>query len=127
RIAAKSLSNEAVMREDAVRRWGKARRAGLSADEAAAAVGVSRATLYRWTQRSQSLSRRPRRVPRPQWTPALAQAVEELRADNPMWGKRKLAWLIRREGVAVSISTVGRILKRLMDRGVVMPVPTLRR
>jgi transposase InsO family protein len=55
------------------------------------------------------------------------QAVEELRADNPMWGKRKLAWLLRREGVVVSISTIGRILRSLMDRGVVTPVPTLRR
>lgn len=55
------------------------------------------------------------------------QAVEELRGDNPMWGKRKLAWLIRREGVAVSISTIGRILTSLMRRGLVMPVPTLRR
>ncbi|WP_245488814.1 MULTISPECIES: UvrD-helicase domain-containing protein [unclassified Mesorhizobium] len=26
------------------------------------------------------------------------QAVEELRGDKPMWGKRKLAWLIRRGG-----------------------------
>jgi transposase InsO family protein len=58
---------------------------------------------------------------------ALVRAVEELRADNPMWGKRKLAWLLRREGLAVSVSTVGRVLKHLMDRGAVTPVPTLRR
>lgn len=127
RIAATSLSSEAAIRLDAVRRWQRARSAGLSADEAAAAVGVSRASLYRWARRPEPLSRRPRRVRKPQWTPALAQAVEELRADNPMWGKRKLAWLMRREGVAVSISTVGRILKSLMRRGLVMPVPTLRR
>ena len=126
RIAAKSLTNEAAIREDAVRRWRGARAAGLSADDAAAAVGVSRATLYRWTKRSEPLSRRPHNVRRPQWTPVLAQAVEELRADNPMWGKRKLVWLLRREGFAVSASTVGRILKSLMRRGAVMPAPTLR-
>lgn len=127
RIAAKSLSSEAAMRVEAVRRWRRARAAGLSADEAAAAVGVSRATLYRWARRPEPLSRRPRRLRRPQWSPALARAVEELRGDNPMWGKRKLAWLIRREGVAVSTSTVGRILESLMRRGLVVPVPTLRR
>src|SRR5690606_7973434 len=93
RVAAKSLSDEAAIRLDTVRRWRRARAAGLSADEAAAAVGVSRATLYRGAGRPEPLSRRPRRVRRPQWSPALAQAVEELRADNPMWGKRKLAWL----------------------------------
>jgi putative transposase len=127
RIAAKSLSTEAAMRLDAVRRWRRARAAGLSADDAAAAVGVSRATLYRWAERPEPRSRRPRRLRGPQWTAALARAVEELRADNPMWGKRKLAWLIRREGIAVSASTVGRILKSLMARGLVTPVPSLRR
>lgn len=127
RIAAKSLDHEAAIREDAVRRWKSARAAGLSADEAARAVGVSRATLYRWAKRPEPQSRRPRQLRRPQWSPALAQAVEELRADNPMWGKRKLVWLLKREGFAVSVSTVGRILSSLMRRGLVMPVPTLRR
>ena len=44
-----------------------------------------------------------------------------------MWGKRKLAWLLRREGVQISASTVGRILHKLVQRGAVLPVPTLRR
>jgi transposase InsO family protein len=127
RIAARSLSHEAAIREDAVRRWKSARAAGLSADDAAAAIGGSRATLYRWAKRPEPCSRRPRRLRRPQWMPALVRAVEELRADNPMWGKRKLVWLLKREGFAVSVSTVGRILKSLMRRGLVMPVPTLRR
>jgi putative transposase len=34
---------------------------------------------------------------------------------------------LRREGVAVSASTVGRILKSLVERGAVVPVPTLRK
>jgi putative transposase len=127
RIAAKSLSNEAVLRLDAVRRWRRARAAGLSAGDAAQAIGVSRASLYRWVKQAEPRSRRPRQLRRPRWSPALAMAVEELRGDNPMWGKRKLAWLMRRQGVAVSTSTVGRILKSLMLRGLVMPVPTLRR
>ncbi|WP_192900582.1 MULTISPECIES: helix-turn-helix domain-containing protein, partial [Mesorhizobium] len=85
------------------------------------------ASRARWANQPEPRSRRPHRVRRAQWSPALAQAVEELRGDNPMWGKRKLAWLIRREGVAVSTSTVGRILTSLMQRGLVTPVPTLRR
>jgi putative transposase len=67
------------------------------------------------------------RVRQPKWPPALVAAVEAVRADNPMWGKRKIAALLKREGQAVSISKVGRILKRLMERGAVIPVPTLRR
>ena len=44
-----------------------------------------------------------------------------------MWGERKIAALLKREGQAVSVSKVGRILRRLMARGVVVPVPILRR
>lgn len=54
-------------------------------------------------------------------------AVEELRNDNPMWGKRKIAVLLRREGFVCSESTVGRILAHLVARGAVAPVPILRR
>ena len=42
--------------------------------------------------------------------------IERLRADNPMWGKRKLAVLFRRDGFAVSVSMVGRILTKLGER-----------
>lgn len=72
-------------------------------------------------------SRRPHAVRKPTWSPALARAEEDLRAENPMYGKRKIAALLRREGVRTSVSTVGRILRKLMDCGVVIPVPTLRR
>lgn len=126
-IAAKSSSNEAAIRREMVGRWRGAMARGLTAQEAAQAVGASRASLYRWERCPELRSRRPRRVRRPLWTSGLVRAVEDIRADNPMWGKRKLAWLLRREGVAVSASTIGRILKSLVARGVVTPVPTLRK
>ena len=44
-----------------------------------------------------------------------------------MWGKAKLAVTLRRQGYTVSESTVGRILKMLVVRGQVLPVPILRR
>lgn len=127
RIAATSSSNETAFRRDAVARWRQAMAKGLSAAEAAAAVGYPRSTLYRWEKQPEPKSRRPHHLRKPAWSLALAQAVEELRADNPMWGKRKLVWLLRREGFTTSVSTVGRILKSLMQRGVVTPVPRLRR
>lgn len=126
-LGATPANSEAQRRRDAVARWRRAMADGLTADQAARAVGVSRATLYRWQARPESRSRRPHQLRRPAWSSALIRAVEDLRADNPMWGKRKLAVLLRREGTWVSISTVGRILRKLMDKGVVTPVPTLRR
>jgi putative transposase len=44
--------------------------------------------------------------------------VLRLREEYPRWGKDKLVILLRREGFASSASTVGRILKRLKERGV---------
>ena len=126
-LGAKTPNIEAQRRRDAVARWRRAIAAGLTTEEAARAVGVSRASLYRWEKEPEPKSRRPLRRRKATWTPELAEAVEALRLDNPMWGKRKLAALLRREDVAVSISTVGRILRKLMDRGIVVPVPTLRR
>jgi putative transposase len=75
-----------------VARWRRAIADGLSAEAAAQAVGVPRSTLYRWEKAPESLSRRPKRLRQPKWPPALIEAVEALRADNPMWGKRKIAF-----------------------------------
>ena len=46
-----------------------------------------------------------------------------LRLQYPRWGKDKLAVLLLREGVRVSISMVGRILTRLKARGLLKEAP----
>jgi putative transposase len=127
RRAAKTPKIEAERRRDAVERWRRAMADGLTAAQAAPAVGAPRSTLDRWAKAPEPRSRRPKRLRQPQWPPSLVVAVEAIRADNPMGGKRKIAALLRREGQAVGVSRVGRILKRLMDRGVVLPSPILRR
>lgn len=127
RIAAQSADNEAAIRRAAVGRWRQAMADGLTAGQAAEAVGVSRASLYRWQSRPELRSRRPRRMRARSWTPALLGAVEALRLDHPMWGKAKIGPLIRREGFVVSDATVGRIIAHRVARGAVENVPTLRR
>jgi transposase len=83
-------------------------------------------TLYRWLKRFNQrgviglneYSRRPKNARRPAapW-PIVARAVE-LRKQYPAWSKHKLAAIMKREGLIVSESTVGRILKRkgLIDK-----------
>lgn len=127
RIAAKSPDNEAAIRRAAVARWRRAMADGLSAERAARAVGHSRASLYRWMNNPVLRSRRPHRVRPKRWSSALIRAVEALRLDYPMWGKAKLGPLLRAQGFGVSDATVGRLIKSLVDRGVVTPVPRLRR
>jgi putative transposase len=126
RLTAKT-SEIAAGRRDALGRFAQARLAGLTAAQAAKAVGVSRASLHRWGERLEPKSRRPCRVKSKTWTSELVQAVERLRQDFPMWGRAKLGPLVRAEGFAASDSTVGRIIAHLVGRGVVQPVPTLRR
>lgn len=45
-------------------------------------------------------------------------AVQRLREKYPRWGKDKLVVLVRQQGFSASASMVGRILRRLKDRGV---------
>jgi transposase InsO family protein len=110
-----------------VARWRQAIAQGLNADQAARAVGVPRASLYRWEKQPEPRLRRPRRVRTKTWTPALVMAVERLRLDYPMWGRAKIGPLVRAEGFQASDGTVGRIIARLVERGVVQKVLTLRK
>jgi putative transposase len=100
---------------------------GLTAQAAAKVVGVPRVTLYRWEARPQRRSSRPHHVRSKNWPAALVRAIERLRRDFPMWGRAKLGPLLRAEGFQVSDATVGRILHRLIARGALPAVATLRR
>jgi transposase InsO family protein len=87
--------------------------------------GFSRPTLYRWLARYdrhhleslEDRSSRPHHRRRPTWTLAQLVAVRRVRLAYPRWGKDKLAVLLRREGLALSVSMVGRILERLRATG----------
>ena len=77
-LAAKAVNGEAERRRDAVARWRRAMKDGLTADRAARAVGVPRSTLYRWEKAPEPKSRRPHRVRANGWSRALRAEVERL-------------------------------------------------
>jgi putative transposase len=87
--------------------------------------GISPQTFYRWKRRYdprnlnslEDRSHKPRRLRQPTWSSELAQEVLKLREEYPRWGKDKLAELLREQGHRVSASMVGRILRRLKQRG----------
>lgn len=82
--------------------------------------GIGRMTLFRWLKRKEKMgllglneqSTKPKRLRRPvtPW-PTVARIIE-IRKQYPAWSKHKLAAICKREGLVVSESTVGRILKR---------------
>jgi transposase InsO family protein len=87
--------------------------------------GCSRSTVYALLKRSkddlEDRSRRPKRVRRPTWSDELEAMVLKLRQDNPRWGKDMLTPILRRDGVEVSVSMVGRILSKLKREGRLLP------
>lgn len=94
-------------------------------------IGISRATLYRWQSayKEKGLvglepkSSAPKQVRKSQWSKHVQQQVQHLRMRYPLWGKKTLATLLKRErGIIVSESTVGRILKKLITLGRIKPV-----
>jgi len=94
--------------------------------------GISPQTFYRWKRRYdpyhleslEDRSCRPQRARQPTYSAELVAAVLKLREEYPRWGKDKLVILLRRQGFISSASTVGRILKKLEERGVLTePLP----
>jgi putative transposase len=125
------MSEAARQRLWRLKTWWRLRQEGYSAQKAADILRVPRSTLDRWQQRVEERGliglededRRPKQVRKPQWSPELAEAVQKLREEHPGMGKEKLWVLLQRDGVETSISTVGRILKRLKARGVLREPP----
>jgi transposase InsO family protein len=86
--------------------------------------GIARSTYYRWAKRYdpqrlallENRSSRPTRCRRPTWTAAQVAAVRAAREDTPRWGKDKLAIVVRRQGIRLSVSMIGRILRELKRR-----------
>jgi transposase InsO family protein len=122
------LSPKAVDRLRWLKAWRALTQRGLTSQQAAEALRLSRSTLYRWERRLKAEglrgledhSRRPKQVRQRQWGAELAMQVRRLRESCHGWGKDKLAPLLWADGETVSISTVGRILKHLKGRGLLL-------
>jgi len=88
--------------------------------------GLGRTTLHRWVKRFRHYgiiglnehSRKPKNVRKPTTSGNIVIRTVQLRKQYPAWSKYKLRALLKREGIEVSVSTVGRILKRrgLIDK-----------
>jgi putative transposase len=89
---------------------------------------ISAQTFYRWKRRFDPYdlttledgSHRPLKCRSPQTPSAVVEQILAVRQQYPRWGKVKLAVLLRRKGIRISASTVGRVMKRLRARGVLV-------
>lgn len=126
----RSLVRQGTISQDAIRRlrwfdyYDRCKDARLTCRH----FGISAQTFYRWKNRFdrydlttlEATSRRPHHVRKPLTPAPVEDRILELRTKYPRWGKNKLVVLLRREGLQASSSTVGRVMKRLKDRGVLV-------
>lgn len=85
---------------------------------------IPRSTLHRWTKRFdphdlstlEDRSSRPRTIRLRTWGGREVDAVLAVRTQYPRWGKAKLAILLARQGLPLSVSMIGRILRYLRQR-----------
>lgn len=114
--------------ETQVKHWEKLKSEDVSNRTCQEIIGISRATYYRYKRRLRELaqgilpsSKRPKTFRKPQWGESEKQLVLRLRRENPTYGKAKIAVILKRDfGIQISESTVGRILRHLMEKGLVL-------
>jgi len=67
-------------------------------------------------------SKKPKNLNKPKWGEEQKQLVLRMRRGNPIYGKAKIAVILKRNHAqTISESTVGRILKSLKAKGLVIP------
>ena len=93
---------------------------GYNASLTARHFGLGRMTVYRWLKAIERYgplglnekSRRPKKVRQPSINQDIILRIVRLRKQYPAWSKYKIQKLLERDGLQVSVSTVGRVLKR---------------
>ena len=98
--------------------WHKAHRNNTSLT--ARHFGLGRATVHRWIKQFKGnglcglneKSRCPKRTRIPTVSPNTVLRIVQIRKQYPAWPKYKIRAVLKREGIIVSDSTVGRVLKR---------------
>ena len=93
---------------------------GKNASLTARHFGLGRMTLYRWLRRFKHFgviglneeSRKPKRLRQPTTSWNTIIRIVQLRKLYPAWSKYKIQALLKREGIQVSASTAGRVLKK---------------
>ena len=107
-------------------KWQAHKREGLSDDATARLCGFSRATYYRHLAACKNIlegkfipkSKARLNQNKPKYTEKHRQLILQIRRENPTYGKEKIAIILKRDfGVSLSVSSTGRIIKRLKDEG----------
>lgn len=120
------LSTEAETLKTKLQHCKDLRKDKVAWDRIKAIVGISRSNYFRLKKLVKNYglkglvrrSKRPRTLRKSNILQAHIDLILKLRKENPTYGKAKIAVIIKRDhGVVISESSVGRVLKRLVDSG----------
>jgi len=126
-----NLSEEAKYRYECIVKYRRLRAKGFREKEVLDFLDVKRSTFFSWLSRFnkkcgninmkttelENKSRRPHNFRTSKIiSPYLVSHILNIRQAHPMQGKEKIKRELEKDGVLVSVSTVGRVLKYLMER-----------
>ncbi len=126
-------SKEAISKLRKIVLYKRLRSEGCSEATALQTVGMSRATYFRWKKSLEEKdlqgldngSKRPKSFRKRTWTLELQNLVFKLRQENPLYGRLKIHAVLRRDFSQVwnvSVTTIGRILKKLLELQWIKPI-----
>ena len=127
-LSQEKADNHRKRYEISVKKWEAAKAQGCDNAFCQDHSEISKATYYRYKQNLKQLavgilppSKRPKHFRKPRWGKPEKQLVLRVRRENPTYGKAKIAVILKRDfGCQISESTVGRILKSLQSKGLVL-------
>lgn len=113
--------------EEPVKKCDKLKAEGIADKIICEFIGISRATYYRYKKVIINLrrniypvSKAPRNKRQSMFCESVRQLVLQIRRANPTYDKNKIAVILNRDyQLALSESTVGRIIKSFMQRGLI--------
>ena len=113
--------------EEPVARWNKLKQEGVSDKVARDFCGFSRASYFRYKRVLVNLrkniypvSKVPKRNRQSVFSESVCQLILSIRRANPTYGKNKISVILKRDHqMSISESSVGRIITKLMQRGLI--------
>ncbi|MBY0501619.1 MAG: integrase core domain-containing protein [Alphaproteobacteria bacterium] len=113
--------------ETPVRKWQTLKSQGLIGKVCEDIIGISRSNYYRYKATLKQLTKgilpptkKPKTLRKQTWGESEKQFVLRIRRENPTYGKNKIAVILMRDhNLNLSVSMVGRILKYLMEKGLI--------
>lgn len=113
--------------EEPVRKWDKLKSEGVADKIICEFIGISRSTYYRYKKVIFNLrkniypvSKAPKNKRQSTFNESVRQLVLQIRRANPTYGKNKIAVILNRDyQLAISESSVGRIIKSFMQKGLI--------